>query len=115
MRRRRPPVAWSVVRNTDELSLANAPACANCGRPTADIVTGDSLSVPACDGGRRLAPPMSLCETCRRDVIYRRGWTPTWCTACQRWRPFGHDHLAAIRALPAHGTEPDYFVAAADA
>jgi len=111
MSRRRPPVSWSVVRTrSDESSLDDAPGCANCGRPTTDIVTGESLSVPARDGGRRLAPPMPLCEACRRDVIYRRGWTPTWCTACQGWRPFGHDHLASVRALPVPGTEPDHFV-----
>ena len=84
--------SWTVVRgDPDESSPEAMRACANCGRLTADIVLGESLSVLARDGGRRLAPPVPLCENCRRDVIYKAGWLPTWSAANQEWRPFGHD------------------------
>jgi len=61
-----------------------------------DTVIVDAMSVLALDGGRRLAPPMPLCESCRQDVTYRRGWLPTWCAACEDWRAFGHHHEAVV-------------------
>src|SRR3954451_7987586 len=95
--RHRHLASWTTVRGQSDLSSFETTACcANCGRPTADTVIGESLSVVALDLGRRLAPPVPLCETCRRDVIYQRGWLPVWCTACQDWRPFGHDHTLFI-------------------
>ena len=92
----------------DELPDDAATCCA-CGRTTADIVIGESFSVVARHGGRQLAPPIPLCENCRRDVIYKRGWLPTWCTECEGWRTLGHDHgnLIALRAEPAEISDPE--------
>jgi hypothetical protein len=86
-------------------SLEAAPHCAACGRCTEDTVILDAFSVAARGGGRRLAPPMPLCETCRRNVIAKRGFLPTWCAACEDWRPFGHDHDAVVE-VPASEVTP---------
>jgi hypothetical protein len=88
-RRRHPSSASFVVRG--EVAAETTP-CANCGRRTADAVLSASLSVVGPAGGRRFAPPIPLCDRCRRDVIYERVWLPTWCAACQQWRPFSHHH-----------------------
>jgi hypothetical protein len=91
----------------DQSPLDAMMGCANCGRATADVVIGESLSVVARDGGRRLAPPIPLCERCRRDVIYKRGWLPTWCAPCQRWQAFGHDHGNLVTHIAHDGrTQP---------
>jgi hypothetical protein len=99
-RQKRQPVTWSVVRGGLEPSngdtTATSPSCTRCGRATADMIVNASLSVAGRDGRRRFAPPMPLCDTCRRDVLSKRAWLPTWCAECQSWRPFGHEHIADL-------------------
>jgi hypothetical protein len=94
-RSRRQPT-WSVIHGSSDLrpgqvTVTDA-SCANCGHPTNDAILGTSMSVTQRDGGRRFAPPMPLCAICRRDVLHKHGWLPTWCADCQQWRPFGHEH-----------------------
>ena len=91
-RREQPP--WSVIHGSSDPRPGQVTdsSCASCGRPTDDAVLGTSMSVTQRDGGRRFAPPMPLCAVCRRDVLQKHGWLPTWCAGCQRWRPFGHEH-----------------------
>jgi hypothetical protein len=99
-RTRRGQPTWSVIHGSSDPSpgqLAVTEArCANCERPTDDTVLGTSMSVAQRDGGRRLAPPMPLCAICRRDVLQKHGWLPTWCASCQQWQPFGHEHREVL-------------------
>ena len=90
--------AWSVLHGSSDPrpGQVTAASCASCGRPTDDAVLGKSMSVAQRDGGRRFAPPIPLCAICRRDVLQRHGWLPTWCADCQRWRPFGHEHRDVV-------------------
>jgi hypothetical protein len=80
----------TIAPPADSATAQTSGVCANCGAATDIVMPALSLSVHDRDGGYRFAPPLWLCETCKRNITYRRVWRPAWCASCQAWKPFGH-------------------------